>query len=69
MSGGWSPISTAPRDGTSVILWMIEDETPPEVPLSVGGRGRDEHVFSVWSCSADDGKSAGDDPPQEQSPF
>jgi hypothetical protein len=35
-SGAWSPISTAPRDGTPVIFWMIEDETPPEAPLSVG---------------------------------
>ena len=35
-NGAWSPISTAPRDGTPVIFWMIEDETPPEVPLSVG---------------------------------
>jgi hypothetical protein len=33
---GWSPISTAPRDGTPVILWMIEDEEPPPVPEPVG---------------------------------
>jgi len=33
---GWSPISTAPRDGTPVILWMVEDDAPPEVPQSVG---------------------------------
>jgi hypothetical protein len=32
----WSSISTAPRDGTPMIFWMIEDEAPPEVPLSVG---------------------------------
>jgi hypothetical protein len=32
---GWLPISTAPRDGTPVILWMIEDEIPPTLPLSV----------------------------------
>jgi hypothetical protein len=36
LSGRWSPISTAPRDGTPVIFWMIENETSPEVPLSVG---------------------------------
>ena len=36
MRGGWSPIGTAPRDGTPVILWMIADETPPEVPLTAG---------------------------------
>ena len=33
---GWSPISAAPRDGTPVILWMIEHETSPEVPEPVG---------------------------------
>ena len=32
----WSPIGTAPRDGTPVILWMIGDKTPPEIPQPVG---------------------------------
>ena len=36
LSEDWSPIGTAPRDGTPVVLWMIEDETPPEAPLTVG---------------------------------
>lgn len=36
MSGDWSPISAAPRDGTPVILWMAADETPPVLPLAVG---------------------------------
>lgn len=36
LSEGWSPISDAPRDGTPVILWMIQDETPPEIPEPVG---------------------------------
>jgi hypothetical protein len=36
MSGGWSPISAAPRDGTPVILWMAEDDDPPVLPLTVG---------------------------------
>jgi hypothetical protein len=31
----WSPVSAAPRDGTPVILWMIENETSPEVPEPV----------------------------------
>jgi hypothetical protein len=35
-NGDWFPISDAPRDGAPLILWMIEDETPPELPLSVG---------------------------------
>ncbi len=36
LSEGWAPISAAPRDGTPVILWMIEDEAPPETPQPVG---------------------------------
>ena len=36
MSSGWASVATAPRDGTPVILWTIENETPPEVPLTVG---------------------------------
>jgi hypothetical protein len=36
MSGDWSPISVAPRDGTPVVLWMAEDDTPPVLPLNVG---------------------------------
>jgi len=32
----WSPISTAPRDGTPVILWLFEDEEPPVLPLMAG---------------------------------
>ena len=32
MSGGWAPVATAPRDGTPVILWMIEDDAPPGSP-------------------------------------
>jgi hypothetical protein len=35
MSGGWSPISAAPRDGTPVILWMAEDDDPPVLRLTV----------------------------------
>jgi hypothetical protein len=36
LDNGWSPISIAPREGTPVILWMIEDETPQSLPLTVG---------------------------------
>ena len=36
MSSGWASVATAPRDGTPVIFWMIEDETPPEAPLTIG---------------------------------
>ena len=36
MSSDWASVATAPRDGTPVSLWMIEDETSPEVPLTAG---------------------------------
>jgi hypothetical protein len=35
-SEGWHPVGVAPRDGTPVVLWLIEDETPPVLPLIVG---------------------------------
>jgi hypothetical protein len=34
--GDWMPVHLAPRDGTPVILWMTEDESPPVLPLTVG---------------------------------
>jgi len=40
MSSGWASVATAPRDGTPVSLWIIEDETSPEVPLTARGLGR-----------------------------
>lgn len=36
MSGGWFPVSEAPRDGTPVVLGMVEDNDPPVRPLTVG---------------------------------
>ena len=33
---GWRPIHLAPRDGTPVLLWMTEHETPPKIPDPVG---------------------------------
>jgi hypothetical protein len=36
ISGDWASIGTAPRDGTPVILWVIENETPFAAPLTVG---------------------------------
>jgi hypothetical protein len=36
LNGDWSPISAAPRDGTPVILWMVEDGMSPRVPQPVG---------------------------------
>lgn len=32
----WMPVRLAPRDGTPVVLWMAEDESPPVLPLTVG---------------------------------
>jgi hypothetical protein len=36
MSGGWFPLSAAPRDGTPVVLWMAQDDDLPVLPLIVG---------------------------------
>jgi hypothetical protein len=32
----WHPVRLAPRDGTPVILWMAESDTPPVLPLTAG---------------------------------
>ena len=36
MIGIWLPVSTAPRDGTPVVLWTNEDEVPPVCPMIAG---------------------------------
>jgi hypothetical protein len=36
MIGIWHPVSTAPRDGTPVVLWTDEEEVPPVCPATVG---------------------------------
>jgi hypothetical protein len=36
LSEGWSPTTDASRDGTPIILWMIQDEAPPGFPEPVG---------------------------------
>jgi hypothetical protein len=48
-SGDWSPIGSAPRDGTPVILWLVEDEKPPVLPLPVGFWTVNLHA-GVGSC-------------------
>jgi hypothetical protein len=35
-TAGWMPVHLAPRDGTPVTLWMVEDRTQPVLPLTVG---------------------------------
>ena len=44
LGGSWSLISTAPRDGTPVILWLAEDDTPPVLPLTVGFWTPDDRI-------------------------
>jgi hypothetical protein len=34
--GDWRPVGVAPRDGTQVVLWLVENETAPVLPLIVG---------------------------------
>ncbi len=61
MSGGWSPISAAPRDGTPVILWMAEDEIPPVLPLTVGFWTIDSEAgVSCWRLFGDHSRFCSD---------
>jgi hypothetical protein len=32
----WDPVSTAPRDGTPVNLWIEDTDAPPTYPVTVG---------------------------------
>jgi hypothetical protein len=32
----WYPVSTAPRDGVPVILWINDPDAPPIFPVTVG---------------------------------
>ena len=32
----WQPVSTAPRSGTPVLLWIHDEEAPPTYPVTVG---------------------------------
>lgn len=34
--GRWLDVSAAPRDGSPVLLWVEDDETPPTFPVTVG---------------------------------
>jgi hypothetical protein len=36
LSGGWAPVSAAPREGTPVVLWLVQDDAPSVLPLTVG---------------------------------
>jgi hypothetical protein len=48
LSGGWSPVSAAPRDGTPVILWLAADDAPPALPLAVGFWTADHRTGAVY---------------------
>jgi hypothetical protein len=57
VSGGWASVATALRDSTPVILWMIEDETPPEGPavrgiLDAKSQGEYRLLAPLWRSTA-----------------
>jgi hypothetical protein len=35
-TGRWLDVSAAPRDGSPVLLWIQDDEAPPDFPVTVG---------------------------------
>lgn len=55
MSGDWSPISSAPCDGTPVILWLNKDAVVPILPVTVGYWVTNDHlkVAGYWSIFGD----------------
>jgi hypothetical protein len=32
----WLDVSAAPRDGSPILLWIQDDEAPPDFPVTVG---------------------------------
>ena len=32
----WLHVSAAPRDGSPILLWIQDDEDPPDFPVTVG---------------------------------
>jgi hypothetical protein len=34
--GRWLDVSAAPRDGSPILLWIQDDEAPPDFPVTVG---------------------------------
>jgi len=47
LEAGWQAASTAPRDGTPVILWIEDEHAPPSYPVTVGVWVADE----IWKQS------------------
>jgi hypothetical protein len=45
----WQPVSTAPRSGTPLILWIEDEEAPPTYPVTVGAWVSDDMTGrSYW---------------------
>ena len=36
MKDKWLSVEAAPRDGTPIILWIVDDEASPAYPITVG---------------------------------
>ena len=36
----WLDVSAAPRDGSPILLWIQDDENPPDFPVTVGFWGK-----------------------------
>ena len=54
MKGNWHPVHLAPRDGTPVILWLVEDEAPPVLPQPVGFWAVNPHAgVGYWRLFGD----------------
>ncbi|EIM26864.1 hypothetical protein [Microvirga lotononidis] len=59
-TGRWLDVSAAPRDGSPVLLWIQDDDSPPDFPVTVGFWETDEifgvsfwRVFSAHGSSTD----------------
>jgi hypothetical protein len=60
-SGGWSPVNAAPRDGTPVILWLEEDDGPPDLPWTVGFWTINPHAgLGYWRIFGDPSRFCSD---------
>jgi hypothetical protein len=50
----WLDVSAAPRNGTPVILWVEDRDTPPTYPVTVGVWETDDITgVSCWRVFAD----------------
>jgi hypothetical protein len=50
----WMSVSAAPRDGTPIILWIADSDTPPAYPVTVGVWVTDDITrVSYWRVFGD----------------